>query len=147
MPRTLIALLLAASCATHSASPWRQADVGAFSLHLPPDLHKTEARGIDSSVHRWVGPNMEVSSDYGHYSNDFGGWPEDTAFEPVEVDGKAARIGTARHDFGYGFAYSTQIAFRDVRPKIHRSVFAACNSIEDCAVARRIFLSIRFKPE
>jgi hypothetical protein len=154
MKRTPFALLaILAACAVPGEPATRITDVGPFTIDLPTDLAEHEARGIDSFVGEWRRPGMRLSFDYGQYSNDVATWDPGTEFEAVTVDGKPARIGTNRQDFGYGLLYATAISFRNLtvhefsKMPVHLTVFAACSTPADCAVARRIFLSIRFRPE
>ena len=145
-PIALLAVL--ASCAATDGDAWRTHDFGPFSLCLPPDFVEDQVRGIDSYVRQWSSPGMRLSFDYGRWSYVIDGyWPEGTKVERVDVDGKPARIATAHHDFGREFPYSTMLEVRELRPHVHLSVFVNCSTPEDFAVARRIFLSIRFKPE
>ena len=143
----LILLLLLAGCATRHESEWHRYDAGEFSFSLPPGLKKTAAHGIDSYVSEFESPSMELSFDYGFYSNNFQGWPDSTSYEMATVDGRQARIGTAFGSFERGFTYHTQIYFREVRPTVHLSMVATCKTQKDCDIAKRVFCSIAFKQE
>jgi hypothetical protein len=123
---------------------WRKIENPSFSFSLPSAFNKTEARGIDSFVEEYAADGIELSFDYGIYSNNFGGWPKDTKFEASEVDGKAARIGTTVHEFHKGFPYSTQIYIK-LKGTGALSMFAACKSQKEVALARKIFETIAFK--
>jgi hypothetical protein len=85
-----------------------------------------------------------LSFDYGVYSNNFGDWPKETKFEDLKIDGKAARIGTAANEFHKGFLYSTQVHI-DLDGRVALSMFAACKSEKEVALAKKIFRTIAFK--
>jgi hypothetical protein len=91
-----------------------------------------------------VTERIVLSFDYGMYSNNFSGWPEDTKFEYLKVNGKDARIGTAMHEFRKGFPYSTQIYIK-VNGRTALSMHAVGKSEEDVALARDIFKTISTK--
>jgi len=99
---------------------------------------------IDSFVEEYVAERIKLSFDYGWYSNNFEGWPKDTKFEDLKVNGKDARIGTVAHTFHKGFPYSTQIHIK-FYGGMALSMFAACKSEEEVALARQIFNTISFK--
>ena len=123
---------------------WKLIKNTEFSFSLPPSFKKTEGTGIDSFVQEYVAEGIEVSFDFGRYSNDFQDWPKKTKFEELKIDGRAARIGTAAHEFGKGFPYSTQVHIK-LGGAMALSMFAACRSEKELAVARRIFETIAFK--
>jgi len=123
---------------------WKKVETVAFSFSIPPELRKSEAHGTDSLVGEYAAEGISVSFDYGWYSNNFSDWPKETKFENVKVGGRDARIGTVAHEFQKGFPFTTQIHFK-LDERMRLSVFAACKSEKELAVARRIFESIAFK--
>ena len=146
----VLLLILATGCVTPRQSEWQLQDAGQFTFLLPSDMHKTKLRGIDSYVSEFKGRDMTISFDYGMWSNDFSDWPASTDFEVVSIDGLPAKIGLAHEGFHYRFPYATQVYFKDtVHPKggFHLSMFASCRTLEDCARAKRVFYSIKFKSE
>jgi hypothetical protein len=132
------------SVAVQAEDDWKKIENGAFSFSLPSNFKKTKARGIDSFVEGYATDGIEISFDYGRYSNNFGDWPKDTKFETLKVDGKVAKIGTAAHEFHEGFPYSSQFYVK-LDGGTALSMFAACKSQKEVAVARKIFETIAFK--
>ena len=137
----VVAILLCAGASNQDG--WKKIENRSFSFSVPSSFKKTEARGIDSFVEEYVAERIELSFDYGWYSNNFEGWPKDTKFEDLKVNGKDARIGTAPRAFHKGFPYSTQIHIK-LDDRISLSMFAACKSEEEVALARKIFMTISF---
>lgn len=88
---------------------WKTVENQSFSFSVPPSFKKTSALGVDSFVEEYSAEGIELSFDYGPYSNNFREWPKATKFEKVTIDGKAARIGTVKREFRKGFPYNTQI--------------------------------------
>src|SRR5262249_50753463 len=84
---------------------WKKIGNRSFSFSVPSSFRKTEARGIDSFFEEYVTERIKLTFDYGIYSNNFSGWPENTKFEYLKINGKDARIGTAMHEFRKGFSY------------------------------------------
>src|SRR5690349_3368329 len=97
----LIALvLLSFATVVASAAPdWKSIENRSFSFSLPSSFKKTSAHGVDSFVEEYVADGIKISFDFGKYSNDFGGWPEDTKFESLTIHKKAARLGVAKREF------------------------------------------------
>lgn len=144
---TLFAFLAATlflSISARGDDKWKKIQNKSFSFSVPPAFKKTEARGIDSFVEEYAAEGIEVSFDYGIYSNNFGDWPKDTKFEDLKIDRKAARIGTAKQEFHKGFPYSTQVHIK-LDGGVALSMFAACKSEKEVALARKIFETIAFK--
>ena len=122
---------------------WKKIENSSFSFSAPSSFTRTDARGIDSFVEEYVADGIRLSFDLGIYANHFDGWPKDTKFEDVKVHGKAARIGTVAHEFHKGFPYSTQIHIK-LAGGVALSMFAACKSEKEVALARKIFETITF---
>jgi hypothetical protein len=140
----LFGMLLMLNRATAAEEGWKRVENGSFSFSVPSTFKKTEAHGTDSFVEEYVDNNIKLSFDYGIFSNNFGDWPEDTKFEDVKTGGKAARIGTVAHEFHPGFPYASQIRI-NLEEGVALSMFAACKSEKEAALARKIFESIEFK--
>ena len=122
---------------------WKKIENSSFSFSVPSSFRKTKERGIDSFVEEYVTERINLSFDYGMYSNNFDDWPKDTKFEDLKVNGKDARIGVVKHEFHKGFPYSTQIHIK-LDGGIALSMFAACKSEKEVALARKIFETISF---
>src|SRR5262245_28875495 len=109
---------------------WKKTENHAFSFSVPPSFKKTDARGIDSFVEKYVADGIQLSFDYGDCSNNFSGWPKDTKFEELKIDGKAARIGTAKREIRKDFPYSTQVHIK-LDGRLALSMSVACKSEKD----------------
>lgn len=139
----MLGVVVLVGVAAPNEDAWKQVENSAFSFSVPASFRKTEPRGIDSFVEEYVADGIKLSFDYGIYSNNFDDWPADTKFENLKVNGKAARIGTVAHEFHKGFPYSTQIHIK-LAGGVALSMFAACKSEKEVALARKIFETITF---
>jgi hypothetical protein len=141
---TLVTTSLLLALATRGEDNWKKIENSFFSFSLPQSFKKTDQHGIDSFVEEYAADGIKLDFDFGDYSNNFEGWPKDTRFQDLKVDGKAARIGTAPHAFHNGFAYSTQVHIK-LDGGVALSMFAACKSEKEVALARKVFETIKFK--
>lgn len=125
---------------------WKKIENRYFSFSVPSSFRKTEASGIDSFAEEYVTDRIKLMFDYGNYSNNFGGWPDDTKFEYLKINYKGARIGVAMHEFHKGFPYSTAVYIKlDGRTSLNMS--AACKSEEEVALVKKIFNTISFNEQ
>ncbi len=141
---TFFAAALLLTISARGEENWKKIENQWFSFSVPPSFKKTEAQGTDSFVEAYAADHIELSFDYGIYSNNFLGWPKDTKFENVKIDGKTARIGTAMWERDKGFPYSTQVHIK-LDGENALSMFAACKSEKEVALARKIFVTLAFK--
>ena len=124
--------------------PWQKIENDYFTFSLPSGFKKTEARGKDSFVEEYVAEGMLVRFDYGKYSNRFGGWPPETKFEELKINGKTAKVGTTEQELKKGFSCATQVNI-PLDGGLALTLFAACDSEKELATARKIFETIAFK--
>ncbi len=136
-----VAMLLAAVGSGQEEQSSQKIQNKSFSFSIPLSLKKSDAHGIDSFVEEYVGAGIKLSFDFGIYSNNFGDRPKDTKFEKVKINGRAARIGTAKHEFPEGYPHSTQV-YIQVSENVALSMFAACKSEKEVAMAKKVFESI-----
>jgi len=110
-PKSLLILLgiaVLAGCAPSPPAPpvpssWQTISVdGKFTFKAPPDLKLEPAQGIDSFVGKYVSPTLEVSFDYGWYSDPMN--REGYTSRGVTVDGKSARLVTNGDVVGIHFS-------------------------------------------
>lgn len=141
-----LAFVFTAVVSTASAISWRVVTNRYFSFSLPLTFTKTDARGVDSFAEEYVADGIKVSFDYGEYSDDFGSWSRDTKYEEVVVDGKPGKIGTVSNEDSKDFPYITQIYVK-LHGRLALSVSAVCRSKKEVALARTIFLAIKFLRE
>lgn len=141
---TFLTTALFLNVAAGGEDKWKKIENSSFSFSVPPSFKKTDARGIDSFAEEYVADGIEVSFDYGIYSNNFGDWPKETKFENLKIAGKTAKIGTAPKEFHKGFPYSTQVYIK-LNGNLALSMYAACKSEKEVALARKIFETIAFK--
>ena len=137
----LIAVMVALEASGQEQQQWKSVTNESFSFSIPASWKKTDARGIDSFVEEYLGAGIELSFDFGFYSNNFGDWPKETKFEQVKINGRNARIGTAKREFHEGYPYSTQVYIQQSK-NVALSMFAACKSEKEVAVARKVFETI-----
>src|SRR5437868_10552076 len=140
----LFTAIAIAHVAVRSGRVWRNIENQGFSFKLPSSFEKRDVVGIDSFVGEYIGDGIKLSFDYGHYSNNFSDWPASTTFEDVKIHGRMARIGTAAHDFGHGLPFSAQVFIRGHEKWHALSMFAACKSENEVALAKVIFGTIKF---
>jgi hypothetical protein len=147
---TVLGALLFACATEDNRSNWKRIDNEFFSFSVPSSFKKTNAHGIDSFAEQYIAHGIVLNFGYGPYGNQFQDWPKETKFEQLNVNGKAARIGTVTHVFYHrgifhrSFPYSTQVYIGLDRDD-SLTMFVACRSQKDIAVACKIFESIEFK--
>jgi hypothetical protein len=94
----LLAVGFGLGCDSSAPAPpvppgWQAIDAaGAFTFKAPADLKPVPIQGIDSFVGHYVSPTLDVTFDYGRYSDPMKG--EGYASRSVQVDGKSARLVT-----------------------------------------------------
>jgi hypothetical protein len=98
-PLLLLAAALVLGCDSSVSAPppvppgWQTVSSGkAFTFSAPPDLKPVPVQGIDSFVGTYASPTLEVTFDYGRYSDPMN--REGYASRAVQVDGKSARLVT-----------------------------------------------------
>jgi hypothetical protein len=105
-------------------------------------------RGIDSSVGEFRGRNLRLSYDYGWYGGTLKDWPG--RLEEVVIDGRRATIGfdaplVQGMRLPKSYTLRTAVSIRDdPDPLTTLAVRAYCRTEEECAIARKMFMSIRF---
>lgn len=145
-------LLSVPSFAKNKAPVWIAIENHAFSFRLPPEFKEVPVQGIDSFVRNYAGPGIDLSFDFGSYSNDFNGWDPTTKYELVKINGRKAKIGTGEKGY-YRDGESrlqAQVHFAGVYPgktDPKLSMYASCATPEDIVTAKAIFKTIRFKKE
>ena len=141
---TILGTTLLLAAAAGGEESWKKIENSSFSFSVPPSFKKKDTLGgIDSFVEDYAADGIELSFDYGNYSNNFGDWPKETKFENVKINGKEARIGTVACEFHKGFTHITQVRIKLDRG-VALSMFAACKSEKEVALARKIFETITF---
>ncbi len=141
----LILALFLTGCGTVREMNSTTYHAGPFTMDLPSDLKQKPTGGSDSYIGVFESKNMYLTFDYGMSANNFEDWPAGTEYELVMIDEKEVRIGTINKGFRPGFAYSTQVSFRNTGGK-YLTITAACKTKTDCARAKEIFRSVKFKP-
>lgn len=141
-----LAIIAFQSVIVRAEDTWRGITNNAFSFSVPSNFKKTDQCGIDSFVEEYIGDGIDLEFDYGWYSNNFQGWPKETKFEKMKIDGKIAKLGTVKHESRKGLPYSTQIYIKLSNTNTTAlSMFAACRSEKEVAQAKKIFETITFK--
>jgi len=143
---TFFSMALAQTSLAQTRETWKKIENLYFSFSIPKDFKKANMRGIDSFVEEYVTDGIDLSFDFGMYSNNFQGWSGDTKFENVKIDGKDGRIGTTTEQLPKGFRYSIQVYVK-VNHFEALSMNAACKSETEVAIVRKIFGTIVFKSE
>lgn len=93
LPLVIIAVFAGCARATAPTVPqdWQTIRVdNAFAFKAPPDLKPEPVQGIDSFVGKYTSPTLEVTFDYGRYSDAMNS--EGYSSRGVTVDGKSARL-------------------------------------------------------
>lgn len=143
----------ASHCANHKAKPakdWVQIEVRkAFAFRIPPDLKMKPVKGKDSHVARYESDSMQLSYDYGWYSDRLTRYSkrEDVKTTETTIDGKKARIVTMHSKTkGSPLEYVAAAHFSGLRdPKMRLTFFVRCASSKEQQLAQVIFDSVRFK--
>lgn len=150
MVKSIVLVALAAGCIYASTGLagdlTKVIENDSFLFKVPVEMQELEVQGTDSFVKKYESNNIKLSFDYGWYSNDFSDWPKDTRFKEVVIGGESARIGTVKAEFREGFPYATQVHFK-LDDDVKLSMFAACKTVVDVAIAHGIFEAIAFNAE
>jgi hypothetical protein len=122
----------------------------AFSFSAPADLQAVAVRGIDSNVGRYTNATVEITPDYGWYSDPLTIYNKDKAGyqeERREVDGKPAVIVTFSDPVaGRRLAHCAGIHFPKVGDgRLKLTVFASCADTNQFPALKALFKSIRFE--
>lgn len=105
----ILALVLPSLCQTPDVA-WIKIDANTFSLNAPKGWELHQDRGIDSYVGKFVGDDVTLHFDYGHYSN-----PLDEAAAPKysisyeRVGGRKAKIVSPRGQEGLTAIYFPKV--------------------------------------
>lgn len=118
----------------------------SFGFYVPPDMKKDEVQGIDSYVGKFHNNGLELSFDYGIYSD-----PLEYSKEPdykevwVKIDGKSAKIVTFHKPSGYkDFSDVAAVHFPQIGKETKLTMWVYCKSPDEQQVAKTIFSSIQF---
>jgi hypothetical protein len=114
----------------------------AFSFRAPPDLVEHPVQGKDSFVGKYDSPTLELSFDFGRYSDplereDYKSWK----FRKTTIDGKRAKIGHSDSRMAIHFP---QVIANTKVGDIKLSLFAKLKQPEAKETAETIFRSIDF---
>jgi hypothetical protein len=133
---------------------WRVENTGPFSMLLPTNMYAVPVQGIDSYVGEYHSPRIELSFDYGLWSNDLSDWPKSGVVRQSTLGGLPAKIGTCQAGALYGgkpgYAYVVACYIPSTSPTMsagHLGMYAYCKSQQDAATAHRVFQSIRLHPQ
>lgn len=120
-----------------------------FSFHAPKEFVEEKVQGIDSFVGRYKSDSIQLSFDYGKFSNALGNNEKKPEFNEreVTVDGLKAKIISYKDDSIKGFSYFTGIHFPLVNKNNLLTMTANCKDQSDLKIANAIFISICFKRE
>lgn len=137
---------------------WRRVQgPGPFSLALPPTLERdADVIGIDPGSVRFRGLSLAVGVSYNQYARPAANAGEaEFLTESLRVDQRPAEFWFYRNPTGSEFAYHSGVYIpvavprsapgRPTPERIGLVVSADCKTRADCAVARRIFESVRFE--
>ena len=141
----LWAASLLASCATEPAPPgMKWVDVEVFSLLMPESMVEVQVRPIDSYVREFNNGSLELSFDWGMYSDPLDEY-RGTRSEWTEIDGRRARLVEWTQDDGRRCLSAVHFPHPAANPEVTLSVFLSAATPVDRELADRIFRSIRFK--
>jgi hypothetical protein len=106
LSRLLLLIAAVAGCdssdTTTVPAQWQTVSAGkAFTFRAPPDLKPAPVQAVDSLAGQYASPSMEVSFDYGWYSDPMD--REGYTSRPVTVDDKSARLVTKGDVVGIHF--------------------------------------------
>ena len=135
---------------------WREEDLGPFSLLLPTDMRKEEVQGIDSYVGKYTRNEMQLSFDYGWYSNAQNYYCDQPEYQEsqIQLSGKPARIISFKNDnqvIGNDYRYIAGLYVPNASGDEHEhrsvdklSVLIQFNNADDKAMANCILESVSF---
>lgn len=127
---------------------WYEEDTGPFTLVLPPDMRSVPEQGIDSFVGSYQSNRIDLSFDYGMYTNDLSDWPKNGKLEWAEVNGHKAKIATFR-DPTANFPFEVGGYFLSGgkgSAGMALGLFMRCKTSEAALDARKIITSVQLHP-
>jgi hypothetical protein len=143
----LLALLLAHGMRGTAQEEWKRFDAGWFSFSIPSDMNEDEAHAIDSYVGQFHNARMEISFDYGVYSNPLDDSNKsDHRSELIEIGGKQTKIVMyVESSSDSPLKYFAGVHFPDLGGQSKLTMTARCRDRDGQAIAKKIFESVRFK--
>jgi hypothetical protein len=127
---------------------------GKFTFAIPHDLQQTTDQGTDSFVRRYVNDRMDLTFDYGPWTDPLKGYEDRPEYreETVSIDGRDARLITFISAPGTSGAqnpdlrYFSGVYIRETgAARTHLGMVTYSRSSDEQAVARKIFTSIRLR--
>ena len=130
-------------------SNWKEVDLGNFSFHLPPEMKPINVRGTDSAVWKYVSDELELTIDFGLYSEKPWIYEEEPEYreQRIKVDGKKATLCFFRFSEPTKeiHRYAAAVYFSGIGSKETKlSFFAMCKTPKEQATAETIFRTIKF---
>jgi hypothetical protein len=129
---------------------WQRRTIGQnVTCQMPDTLQPVTVQGVDSMVTQFEGQNLQISFDFGWYSNRLNAEPEtrDYRARTVKIGGRKAKLVRWRRD-DPNKPYVAGVAFRNVsgsgKASNHLSGSALCATPAEQDLAEQIFRTIRF---
>jgi hypothetical protein len=118
-----------------------------FLFLVPGEMQKQDVTGIDSCVGQYKGAGMELSYDYGGYSDPLDDYGDSAEYkeESVVINGLQAKLISLRHLEGGELPYFTAAHFPNVgKAGIKLTMSMRCAGPAEVDTARQILHSITF---
>jgi len=111
-----------------------------LTFAVPPDMNEISVQGVDSLVKAYRSPTIELSLDYGRYSDPLK-YDDKPGYKRSDtvIDGRSAYIVT--------FEDVVALHVPSVRPlgRDRLTLFARCRNAEACEQVQQLFRSLRFR--
>lgn len=129
---------------------WKKYDIRILSFSAPSELVLEPFEGDDSEVWKYTSPKLELTIDYGLYSekNAENKSEDNYAEKPVNIDNREATIVFFKFNDSNSseFKYVAVVYFTAIGSEENKLSFVAyCKTPKEQKIAEKIFSSIRFK--
>jgi hypothetical protein len=134
--------------ATPAPAEWQQVDSACdFFFKAPPEMKRQDVSGIDSCVGEYLGAGMDLSYDYGGYSDPLDSYSDNAEYaeESATIDGFEAKVISLKLLNGSELPYVAAAHFADIgKNGIKLTMWINCKGPAEVEMGRQILDSISF---
>jgi hypothetical protein len=133
---------------TTQSDDWQKVDSGCgFFFEAPPEMQQQPVTGIDSCVGQYQGAGMQLTYDYGGFSDPLEGYSDSPEYkeESATIDGFQAKVISLRRDDDSERPYAVAVHFPDIgKGGVKLTMSIKCEGPAEMDDARLIVKSITF---
>jgi hypothetical protein len=134
--------------ATPAPTEWQQVDSNCdFFFKAPPEMKRQDVSGIDSCVGQYLGAGMDLSYDYGGYSDPLDSYSDNAEYaeESATIDGFDAKVIRLKLPNGGALPYVVAAHFADIgKNGVKLTMWINCKGPAEVEMGRQILDSISF---